>query len=143
VLLNPFDDNSVHVKTKTSLTYAFLIAANVVAWGWAAIAFADRPTLLSTALLAYTFGLRHAFGADHIAAIDNVVRKLIQDGKHPHSVGFFSHLATRRSSSSSSRQVQRLNRCEATNCITPPRRPRRGLARAASRWSLRAMAIRC
>jgi nickel/cobalt transporter (NiCoT) family protein len=92
VLLNPFDDGSVHAKTKTSLTYAFLIAANVAAWGWAVIAFADRPALLSTALLAYTFGLRHAFDADHIAAIDNVVRKLIRDGKHPHSVGFFFSL---------------------------------------------------
>ena len=38
------------------------------------------------------FGLRHAFDADHIAAIDNVVRKLMQDGKSPYSVGFFFSL---------------------------------------------------
>jgi HoxN/HupN/NixA family high-affinity nickel-transporter len=45
--------------------------------------------LLGTALLAYTFGLRHAVDADHIAAIDNVVRKLMQVGQRPLSVGFF------------------------------------------------------
>jgi nickel/cobalt transporter (NiCoT) family protein len=43
-------------------------------------------------LLAYVFGLRHAFDADHIAAIDNVVRKLMQEGKRPHSAGFFFSL---------------------------------------------------
>jgi len=69
-----------------------LIAANAAAWLWAWIAFADRPALLGTALLAYVFGLRHAFDADHIAAIDNVVRKLMQEGKTPFSVGFFFSL---------------------------------------------------
>jgi high-affinity nickel-transport protein len=47
---------------------------------------------MGTALLAYVFGLRHAFDADHIAAIDNVVRKLMQEGKKPYSVGFFFSL---------------------------------------------------
>jgi high-affinity nickel-transport protein len=56
------------------------------------VAFADRPVLLGTAVLAYVFGLRHAFDADHIAAIDNVVRKLIQGGKSPYSAGFFFSL---------------------------------------------------
>jgi nickel/cobalt transporter (NiCoT) family protein len=45
--------------------------------------------LLGTALLAYGFGLRHAVDADHIAAIDNVTRKLMQDGQRPVAVGFF------------------------------------------------------
>ena len=45
--------------------------------------------LLGTALLAYGFGLRHAVDADHIAAIDNVTRKLMQEGKRPVGVGFF------------------------------------------------------
>ena len=45
--------------------------------------------LLGTALLAYGFGLRHAVDADHIAAIDNVTRKLMQEGKRSASVGFF------------------------------------------------------
>ncbi|WP_370512265.1 HoxN/HupN/NixA family nickel/cobalt transporter [Skermania sp. ID1734] len=40
-------------------------------------------------ITAYTFGLRHAFDADHIAAIDNTTRKLMADGKRPKSVGFW------------------------------------------------------
>jgi nickel/cobalt transporter (NiCoT) family protein len=48
--------------------------------------------LLATALIAYGFGLRHAVDADHIAAIDNVTRKLMQQGKRPISVGFFFSL---------------------------------------------------
>ena len=43
-------------------------------------------------MLAYTFGLRHAFDADHIAAIDNTTRKLLQEGKRPLGVGFFFSL---------------------------------------------------
>ena len=92
MLPNPFDDQPSRIKTKTTITYAVLITANVAAWTWALIAFVDRPILLGTAFLAYMFGLRHAFDADHIAAIDNVVRKLMQDGKSPYSVGFFFSL---------------------------------------------------
>jgi high-affinity nickel-transport protein len=92
VFPNPFDDQASQLKLKVALTYAILIAANLAAWVWAWIAFADKPALLGIALLAYMFGLRHAFDADHIAAIDNVVRKLMQDGKQPHSVGFFFSL---------------------------------------------------
>ena len=40
-----------------------------------------------TGILAYTLGMRHAFDADHIAAIDNTTRKLVGDGKRPLSVG--------------------------------------------------------
>ena len=58
-----------------------LIAANVAAWTWAWVAFHDHPASLGIALLAWVFGLRHAVDADHIAAIDNVVRKLMQDGQ--------------------------------------------------------------
>jgi high-affinity nickel-transport protein len=72
--------------------YAFLIVANLLAWGWALLAFADRPLLLGTAFLAWVFGLRHAVDADHIAAIDNVVRKLMQEGKRPLTVGLFFSL---------------------------------------------------
>ena len=72
--------------------YALLIAVNIAAWVWAWHAFADRPALLGTALLAWVFGLRHAVDADHIAAIDNVVRKLMQDGKRPIGAGFFFSL---------------------------------------------------
>jgi high-affinity nickel-transport protein len=47
---------------------------------------------LGTAALAYSFGLRHAFDADHIAAIDNVTRKLMQEGRRPVAVGLFFSL---------------------------------------------------
>ena len=51
-----------------------------------------NPALAGLGSLAYTFGLRHAFDADHIAAIDNTTRKLLQDGKRPLGVGFFFSL---------------------------------------------------
>jgi high-affinity nickel-transport protein len=69
--------------------YAALIAANLGAWAWALMAFRDYPVLLGTALLAYSFGLRHAVDADHIAAIDNVTRKLMQEGRRPLGIGLF------------------------------------------------------
>src|SRR6185437_5418748 len=50
------------------------------------------PALAGLGTLAYTFGLRHAFDADHIAAIDNTTRKLLQDGQKPVGVGFFFSL---------------------------------------------------
>ena len=92
MLANPFDDRATETTRKTTTIYAFLAAANLAAWAWAWVTFANRPTLLGTALLAYVFGLRHAFDADHIAAIDNVVCKLMQEGKRPLSVGFFFSL---------------------------------------------------
>jgi nickel/cobalt transporter (NiCoT) family protein len=51
-----------------------------------------NPGLAGLATLAYTFGLRHAFDADHIAAIDNTTRKLLGDGKRPLATGFFFSL---------------------------------------------------
>ena len=49
----------------------------------------DNPTLIGSGILAYTFGLRHAFDVDHIAAIDNTVRKLLEERQNPSGVGFF------------------------------------------------------
>ncbi len=72
--------------------YVFLISFNLVAWGLVLLASASYPILLPTAFLAYTFGLRHAVDADHIAAIDNSTRKLMQDGQRPVAVGFFFSL---------------------------------------------------
>lgn len=69
--------------------YGLLAIINVAAWIWALLLFRNQPVLLGTALLAYGFGLRHAVDADHIAAIDNVTRKLMQEGKRPVTVGFF------------------------------------------------------
>ena len=69
--------------------YALVLLGNLAVWAWAAMVFRAQPVLLGTALLAYGFGLRHAVDADHIAAIDNVTRKLMQAGRRPVSVGFF------------------------------------------------------
>ena len=69
--------------------YIILIAANLAVWGWALALFHGHAVLLGTALLAYGFGLRHAVDADHIAAIDNVTRKLMHDGQRPIGVGLF------------------------------------------------------
>jgi len=80
------------VRARVVSMYAVLIGANIGAWVWALIAFHNHPVLLGTALLAYAFGLRHAVDADHIAAIDNVTRKLMQQGKRPVAVGFFFSL---------------------------------------------------
>jgi high-affinity nickel-transport protein len=77
---------------RTAATFAALVVANVAAWVWAFALFADRPTVLGTALLAWVFGLRHAVDADHIAAIDNVVRKLMQHGEQPRMAGLFFSL---------------------------------------------------
>ena len=92
MLLTVFDGQASRVKAKTFVIYTLLLTANGSAWAWAWTAFAERPALLGTALLAYLFGLRHAFDADNIAAIDNVVRKLTQEGKAPCSAGFFFSL---------------------------------------------------
>ncbi len=69
--------------------YTVLLGVNLAVWAWALMLFRTQPVLLGTAFLAYGFGLRHAVDADHIAAIDNVTRKLMQEGKRPVSVGFF------------------------------------------------------
>lgn len=76
------------VKRRLIGIYAALLLLNVCGWAWALLAFHNHPVLLGTALLAYGFGLRHAVDADHIAAIDNVTRKLMQDGQRPVTVGF-------------------------------------------------------
>jgi high-affinity nickel-transport protein len=83
------DEHAAGLRGRIIGMYALLILANLAAWGWALLVFRSHPVLLGTALLAYGFGLRHAVDADHIAAIDNVTRKLMQEGKRPVSVGFF------------------------------------------------------
>ncbi|HEX3485508.1 MAG TPA: HoxN/HupN/NixA family nickel/cobalt transporter [Micropepsaceae bacterium] len=81
-----------HISPKVAAIFVGLIAANLGAWIWAIAAFRHQPVLLGTALLAYSFGLRHAVDADHIAAIDNVTRKLMQTGKRADCVGLFFSL---------------------------------------------------
>ena len=77
---------------RAASTYALLVTANAAAWIWAALAAHQHPSLWSLVILAYIFGLRHAFDADHIAAIDNVVRKLMQLGKSAVAVGLYFSL---------------------------------------------------
>ena len=84
-----FDESAPDLKARLITIYGALAVLNVGAWIWAFIAFYDRPALLIVALTIYGLGLRHAVDADHIAAIDNVTRKLMQDGKRPVSVGFW------------------------------------------------------
>ena len=72
--------------------FVVLVAANIGAWLWALAAFRHYPLLLGTSLLAYGLGLRHAIDADHIAAIDNVTRALVQSGRRPITTGFFFSL---------------------------------------------------
>jgi nickel/cobalt transporter (NiCoT) family protein len=91
-LTNLFSDQGDNLGGKVIGVYALLIGANLAAWAWALAAFHGYPILLGTAALAYAFGLRHAFDADHIAAIDNVTRKLMQEGKRPVGVGLFFSL---------------------------------------------------
>jgi high-affinity nickel-transport protein len=78
---------------------ATIIGLNVLGWAMLAAAVGGRYHITSkevfgfgTGILAYTLGMRHAFDADHIAAIDNTTRKLVNDGKRPLSVGFFFSL---------------------------------------------------
>jgi high-affinity nickel-transport protein len=86
------NDEPGSTKAKVIALYAFLLAFNLAAWFWAFAAFHRFPVLLGTAFLAYSFGLRHAVDADHIAAIDNVTRKLMQQGKRPVAVGLMFSL---------------------------------------------------
>jgi high-affinity nickel-transport protein len=90
--MNPFLRSSGSLRARIALIGVTLITCNLLAWAWAFVAFRQYPLLMGTALLAYAFGLRHAVDADHIAAIDNVTRKLMQEGKRPVSVGLFFSL---------------------------------------------------
>ena len=65
---------------------------HLVGWGLFVLYARGNPALAGLGTLAYTFGLRHAFDADHIAAIDNTTRKLLQDGRRSLGTGFFFSL---------------------------------------------------
>ena len=79
--------------------FGFIVALHVVGFTLLIIASSERYGVgsgkmlgVGTGVLAYTLGMRHAFDADHIAAIDNTTRKLMSEGKRPMSVGFFFSL---------------------------------------------------
>ena len=91
-LKNSWNDSPINLRRKITNIYAFLILSNIAAWMAALFVFHDFPLLIGSSVLAYSFGLRHAVDADHIAAIDNVTRKLMQEDKKPIAVGFFFSL---------------------------------------------------
>ena len=79
--------------------FGFIALLHVVGWGILAVIVVPGHYKLQgglfgfgTGLTAYTLGMRHAFDADHIAAIDNTTRKLMAEGKRPLSVGFWFSL---------------------------------------------------
>src|ERR1700757_73764 len=85
--------------TRAGAMVAVVIGLNVAGWVMLGLAGRGRSPITHTQIfgfgtgaLAYTLGMRHAFDADHIAAIDNTTRKLVSDGKRPLSVGFFFSL---------------------------------------------------
>jgi len=76
-----------------------VVGLHVIGWGMLALALGHHYRIsktevfgVGTGILAYTLGMRHAFDADHIAAIDNTTRKLVNEGKRPLSTGFFFSL---------------------------------------------------
>lgn len=76
-------------RRNLAFVYAALAVLNIGGWTWALLLFHDRPAMLGVAVLVYGLGLRHAVDADHIAAIDNVTRKLMQERQQPVAVGFW------------------------------------------------------
>jgi high-affinity nickel-transport protein len=81
------------VSWRLSGLFGSVAVLHVIGWGMMLLLVAPRyPVMLGLGGLAYAFGLRHAFDADHISAIDNTTRKLLQEGKKPLGVGFFFSL---------------------------------------------------
>jgi high-affinity nickel-transport protein len=72
--------------------FGAVLALHVVGFGCLLTYGVANPSFIALGALAYSFGLRHAFDADHISAIDNTTRKLLQQGKKPVGVGFFFSL---------------------------------------------------
>src|SRR5487761_1025668 len=79
--------------------FAFIVALHVVGWTLLVVASTHHYGTgskgmlgVGTGVLAYTLGMRHAFDADHIAAIDNTTRKFMSEGKRPLSTGFWFSL---------------------------------------------------
>jgi high-affinity nickel-transport protein len=78
--------------TRLAAVYGFVALLHLLGWGLYLHYASSRPALVGLGLAAYMFGLRHAFDADHIAAVDDTVRFLLQKGKRPLGVGFFFSL---------------------------------------------------
>lgn len=88
-LLTVWREAPPDLKRRLIGIYFILIGFNIAVWATLLLSSARYGLLLGLAPVAYGFGLRHAVDPDHIAAIDNTTRKLMQDGKRPVGVGFF------------------------------------------------------
>src|SRR5216684_7567190 len=81
------------VSWRLSGLFGSVALLHLLGWGTMLLLVAPHyPVMLGLGGLAYTFGLRHAFDADHIAAIDNTTRKFLQEGKKSLGTGFFFSL---------------------------------------------------
>ncbi|MEO7001370.1 MAG: HoxN/HupN/NixA family nickel/cobalt transporter [Ktedonobacterales bacterium] len=87
-----FSNETPGLRRKVVSLFSLLVGANILLWILTLLAAIHWPIILLVALPAYGFGLRHAVDADHISAIDNVTRKLIQEKKRPVTVGLFFSL---------------------------------------------------
>jgi nickel/cobalt transporter (NiCoT) family protein len=81
--------HALSMRARLVALYAILAAFNLGAFACAFFAFHGNPILWGVGFAVYGLGLRHAVDADHIAAIDNVTRKLVQEKQRPVSTGFF------------------------------------------------------
>jgi len=77
---------------RLSVLYGFIGILHLLGWGLYLYNVPHHPQLVGLGFVAYMFGLRHAFDADHIAAVDDTVRFMLQKGKKPLAVGFFFSL---------------------------------------------------
>src|SRR5882672_3104441 len=87
-----FASASPELRRRLIAIFLVLFLLNCGVWIITFLTIPKYPLLLGLVTLAYSFGLRHAVDADHIAAIDNCTRKLLHDGKKPIAVGFFFSL---------------------------------------------------
>lgn len=78
--------------TRLTALYGCIAILHIVGWGLYLHYAGHHPQLVGLGFVAYMFGLRHAFDADHIAAVDDTVRFMLQKGKRPLGVGFFFSL---------------------------------------------------
>src|SRR2546428_14024260 len=81
------------VSWRLSGLFGSVALLHLLGWGIMLLLVASHyPVMLGLGGLAYTFGLRHAFDSDHISAIDNTTRKLLQEGQKPLGLGLFFSL---------------------------------------------------
>ena len=88
----PSTSLSSNEKIKIAIIFTVLIAITAFGFSAAFVIGKIAVVLAGLGIVAYVFGLRHGVDADHIAAIDNTTRKLMQEGKRPYTVGMWFSL---------------------------------------------------